>query len=250
MSFSGSFRKVCEVVEAVIMTGGKGMRMAPYTKVLPKGLLPIGEKPILDIIVTQLRYYGFNSITMACGYLAPLIQTYFGDGTRWGVTIRYEVENEPLGTAGPLRSLTYLSEPFLLINCDVLTTLDFKRFRDFHLEGDSLLTIASQNKDVPIELGVLKTLAEFVIDFVEKPAHSAYVSMGIYMMSPDIIRYIPNNKTFDIPDVIHLLLKAKQKIRHYENNSFWLDIGRPSDYTRANEEFQRIKHNILPDASK
>jgi len=229
------------------MTGGKGMRMAPYTKVLPKGLLPVGERPILEIIVKQLRYYGFTSITMACGYLAPLIQTYFADGGRMGVAIRYEVENEPLGTAGPLRSLTHIAEPFLLINCDVLTTLDFRRFREFHLEGDSLLTIASQNKAVPIELGVMETEAEYVTGFVEKPAHSAHVSMGIYMMSPDILRYIPGNRAFDIPDVIQSLLKANQKIRHYENSSFWLDIGRPSDYTRANEEFQRLRPILLPD---
>lgn len=235
------------IVEAVIMTGGKGLRMAPYTKVLPKGLLPVGEKPILEIIVKQLKHYGFTSISMACGYLAPLIQTYFGDGSAWGVSIRYQVEHKPLGTAGPLRSLTHIHEPFLLINCDVLTTLDFKEFHDFHMRGGSMLTIASQNIGVPIELGVLETDAEFVIDFVEKPTRSAYVSMGIYMMNPEIISYVPDNQAYDIPDVIHTLLADNRKVRHYENDSFWLDIGRPSDYTLANEQFHKLKQLLLPE---
>ncbi|MNI42302.1 D-glycero-alpha-D-manno-heptose 1-phosphate guanylyltransferase [compost metagenome] len=234
-------------MEAVIMTGGKGMRMAPYTKVLPKGLLPVGEVPILEIIVKQLHHYGFTSITMACGYLAPLIQTYFGDGSRWGVSIQYQVETEPLGTAGALKNLTHLGGPFLLINCDVLTTLNFNEFREYHLEGGSLLTIASQNKSVPIDLGVLETEADWVIDFVEKPSRSAYVSMGIYMMNPEAISYIPEGQFFDIPDVIHALLAAGLPVRHFENQTFWLDIGRPSDYTLANQEFQRIKHELLPD---
>lgn len=233
-------------VEVVIMTGGKGLRMAPYTKVLPKGLLPVGEQPILEIIVKQLRNYGFTSITMACGYLSELIQTYFGDGSSRGVSITYHVEHEPLGTIGPLKCLKQKSGPFLLINCDVLTTLDFAKFRAYHINGDSLLTIASQKKDIPIELGVLETKEDYVTNIVEKPTHTAYVSMGIYMMNPEVTDYIPANQYFDIPDLIHAILAAKEKVRHYENNDFWLDIGRPSDYTRANEEFIKLKSVLLP----
>ncbi|MBD0381594.1 sugar phosphate nucleotidyltransferase [Paenibacillus sedimenti] len=233
-------------MEVVIMTGGKGMRMAPYTKVLPKGLLPVGEQPILEIIVKQLRHYGFTSITMACGYLSGLIQTYFGDGSSRGVSITYHVESEPLGTVGAIKSLNRLEGPFLVINCDVLTTLDFARFREFHMKGGSLLTIASQKKGIPIELGVLETQDDYVTNFIEKPSQSAYVSMGIYMMNPAVIDYIPDHQYFDIPDLIHALLAANEKVRHYENNDFWLDIGRPSDYTRANEEYNLLKSVLLP----
>lgn len=233
-------------MEAVIMTGGKGMRMSPYTKVLPKGLLPVGEKPILEIIVKQLRYHGFTNITMACGYLAPLIQAYFGDGKAWNVSITYQVEHEPYGTAGPLKTLTHLSEPFLLINCDVLTTLSFRQLWEFHRSGDSLMTIASQKKQIPIELGVLETEGDRVTGFVEKPSQTAHVSMGIYVLNPEILHYIPEKRFFDIPDLIQALLAAGKVVRHYDNDAFWFDIGRPTDFERANEAYPKMKHLLLP----
>jgi len=234
-------------MEAVIMTGGKGMRLAPYTKILPKGLLPIGEQPILEIIVKQLRHYGFTTITMACGYLAPLIQTYFGDGSAWGVSIRYHVESVACGTAGPLKQLPKPTEPFLMLNCDVLTTLNFRLFRDYHCTRGNILTIASQQKQVPIELGVLETKGDRVVDFVEKPQSSSLVSMGIYMMNPEILPYIPAHTYFDMPQLIQSLLAAGREIGHYENNAFWMDIGRQADYLQAHDEFLRLKHQLLPD---
>jgi NDP-sugar pyrophosphorylase family protein len=233
-------------MEAVIMTGGKGLRMAPYTKVLPKGLLPIGEQPILEIIVKQLQHHGFTSITMACGYLAPLIQTYFQDGSTWGVTIRYLNETKPLGTAGALRNLHERKEPFLVINCDVLTTLSLKQFWEFHQAGNSSLTIASQKKRVPVDFGVLQTEDDRVVDFVEKPQLSESVSMGIYVIDPQILSAIPENQYFDIPDLIRVLLDRKQTVRHFENDSYWLDIGRPADYKLANEEFPHISTLLFP----
>lgn len=228
------------------MTGGKGLRMAPYTKVLPKGLLPIEEQPILEIIVKQLSYYGFHSITMACGYLAPLIQTYFGDGSKWNVNITYHVEDQPLGTVGSLKKLNNLQEPFLVINCDVLTTLDLREFARFHSKDKSLLTIASQKKNIPFDLGVLQTEKEKVIDFLEKPTQSNHVSMGIYMMSPAILSYIPENQMVDVPDLIYALLGEKHDIRHFDNESFWIDIGRPTEYNEANEMFPAMKKRLLP----
>ena len=234
-------------MDAVIMTGGKGLRMAPYTKVLPKGLLPVGEQPILEIIVKQLRYHGFTNITMACGYRSSLIQTYFGNGSAWNVSITYQVETEPRGTAGPLKTLTHLSEPFLLINCDVLTTLPFRKLWEFHMSGGrSLMTIASQQKQIPIELGVLETEGDRVIRFIEKPVRNARVSMGIYMMDPDILAYIPEKQFFDIPDLIRVLLEDGKEVRHYENDAFWIDIGRPADFARANEVYPKWKHLLLP----
>ncbi|MDR6224334.1 sugar phosphate nucleotidyltransferase [Desmospora profundinema] len=233
-------------MDAVIVTGGKGTRMAPYTQVLPKGLLPVGGQPTLEIIVKQLKYHGFRHITMLCGYLAPLIQTYFGDGSRWGVSIRYRVEKSPLGTVGPLKGMTCLTQPFLMMNCDVLTTLHMKDFHDFHRTGDSLLTIATQTKKVPVNLGVLETHEDLVTQFLEKPMYPALVNMGIYMMDPKIIDYIPDQTFFDMPDLIQVLLNAHKKVRHYHNDAFWMDIGRPGDFEEANQLYATIASQLLP----
>ncbi|WP_202078585.1 sugar phosphate nucleotidyltransferase [Caldalkalibacillus salinus] len=232
-------------MEAIIVTGGKGTRMKPYTQILPKGLLPVGEVPILDIIVRQLHYYGFQSITMACGYLAPLIQTYFGDGSKWHVDIRYVLEHKPLGTAGPLANIK-MNQPFLVINCDVLTSLDLKAFYDFHCAKESLITIASQKKNLDVDLGVLETEEDRITKFLEKPKQSAHVSMGIYMMDPALLGYIPKNQFFDVPDLIQVLLRKNQPVRHFENDAFWLDIGRPPQFREANDLFPTIKHQLLP----
>jgi NDP-sugar pyrophosphorylase family protein len=233
-------------MKAIIMTGGKGMRMAPYTKVLPKGLLPVGDQPILEIIIKQLHMYGFRSITMACGYLAPLIQTYFGDGSKWNVAIEYQVEQEALGTVGPLKLMKDIDTPFLVMNCDVLTTLNLQEMWSFHKSGNSPLTIASQKKKIPIELGVLETNGDQVINFVEKPTRSAHVSMGMYVMNPELMDYIPDGKFFDVPDLIHALLADRKSVRHFENESYWLDIGRPADYSKANEQFPTIEPLLFP----
>lgn len=237
-------------MDAIIMTGGKGTRMAPYTKVLPKGLLPIGEIPILDIIVQQLSDAGFKKITMACGYLSSMIETYFGDGEKWGVEISYIVEEQPLGTVGPLGNLGPLTKPVLVMNCDVLTTLDFKELANFHGEDDSYLTVASQRKTVPFSLGVLETEEDRVIQFLEKPQHSALVSMGIYMMSPEVQGYIPKNQFFDVPDLINTLLQDGKVVRHFLNESYWIDIGKPDDFKRASDEFDQMKEHLLPGRKK
>ncbi|UOF92956.1 NTP transferase domain-containing protein [Fodinisporobacter ferrooxydans] len=230
----------------MIITGGKGTRLAPYTNALPKGLLPIGSQPILEIIVKQLRSYGFDRITMACGYLAPLIQSYFIDGKKWGVDIDYILENKPLGTAGPLKGLQNVTEPFLVMNCDVLTTLDFKKLWNFHCNKHGLLTIAAQKKSNILDYGVLETEGDIVIDIIEKPKVDAYINMGIYVMSPIVLDYIPEQTFFNIPELIRCLLDDQKKILHFSNNDFWLDIGRPSDYVRANKEYPKMIQLLLP----
>lgn len=224
--------------------------MAPYTKVLPKGLLPVGEQPMLEILVKQLRQHGFTRIIMACGYRANFIQSYFGNGSAWNVSITYQVEAEPLGTAGPLKTIPDLSEPFLLINCDVLTTLSFRKLWEFHASADSLLTVAAQQKPIPIEFGVLETEGDRVVRFVEKPVHNARVNMGIYVMEPDVLDYIPEKQFFDIPDLIHALLADNKPVRHYENEALWIDVGRPADFTKANELYHRWKHLLLAGDAK
>jgi len=221
--------------------------MAPYTKVLPKGLLPVGEQPILEILVRQLHYYGFNSITMTCGYLAPLIQTYFGDGSKWNVTIHYEMESKPLGTIGPIKQLSRLTDPFLVINCDVLTTLNFRSLWDFHRAHDSILTIASQRKDISIDLGVLEVAADRVTGFLEKPTQSALVSMGVYVMDADIRTFIREDEAMDLPELVHEMLRCGASIKHFSNEAYWQDIGRPSEYMKANEMYAGLARRLLPD---
>lgn len=236
-----SCKKGGDNVHAVIMTGGKGTRLAPYTKVLPKGLLPIGSQPMLEIIVKQLHMYGFTNITMACGYMANLIQTYFGDGSRFGVTIQYVVEDTTLGTVGALKIVPELADTFLVMNCDVLTTLDLRDFAQFHRAGSSMLTIASQQRSMPIRLGVLRVKQDKVIDFVEKPVEQVCVSMGMYMMNREVIDCIPNDKYFDVPDLVRRVLARNLPVRHYENKAYWSDIGTYEDYVKACDEFDEIE---------
>ncbi|UOF90207.1 NTP transferase domain-containing protein [Fodinisporobacter ferrooxydans] len=234
-------------MNVVIMTGGKGTRLAPYTQVLPKGLLPIGGQPILEIIIKQLAHYGFKSITMACGYLAPLIQTYFGDGSKWNVSIAYYVEDQPSGTFGALKHMKHMfQQPFLLINCDILTTLNFRQFYDFHCSKSSMITIASQIKRIPIDLGVIETDGDKVTKFIEKPNNTVHVNMGIYMINPKVYDYLPEENVLDTTDVIKNLLDRNHDIRHYQNDAFWLDIGKPADYKQANNVFKEMAEILLP----
>lgn len=233
-------------MDALVMTGGKGTRMSPLTHVLPKGLLPVGGKPILETIVNQLAFYGFRRITFSCGYLAPLIRTYFGNGEQWDVSLSYIVEEKPLGTIGALRLLPRWKGPLLVLNCDVLTTLNFSQLRQFHCERNSWLTVATQQSRIPIRLGVLETEGDNVKRFVEKPHHKATVSMGIYMMNAEVLPFIPEGRFFDTPDLIRALLASGHPVLHYANDAYWLDIGKPDDYHRANDEYPRIEHRLLP----
>jgi len=232
-------------MEAVVMTGGKGSRMAPYTQVLPKGLLPVGGQPMLDTIVRQLKGYGCSRITMTCGYLGELIQTYFGDGHRYGIEIHYLNEKQPLGTVGALKNAENLPQQFLVMNCDILTALNFRGFAKFHNEGSSLLTIASQRKKFPLKLGVLTVANDRVTGFAEKPQQSALVSMGMYMMNRKVLEFIPPNQFFDIPDLVRALLQRDLHIRHFENEAFWLDVGTPDDYAKACDEFDVIRPHLF-----
>ncbi|TCP69691.1 sugar phosphate nucleotidyltransferase [Baia soyae] len=233
-------------MHAVIMTGGKGERMRPYTHVFPKGLLPIDGIPLLDILVRQCRYYGFHRITMACGYLATMIQNYFQNGEKWGLEIDYLKEDVPLGTAGALRDISCEQESMLVMNCDILTNLHFRDFYEKHIDQKSMLTIASHEVEVPIDFGVLDVRGERVLQIVEKPTNHSLVSMGIYIIHQDALTYIPKEGKFDIPDLIYTLLDHKERVTHHHTDSFWMDIGRPHDYEKANQIFEQFKAQILP----
>lgn len=245
-------------MQAVILAGGRGTRLLPYTTVLPKPLMPLGDRPIIEIIIGQLRQHGFTDITLATGYLSHLLQAYFGDGERFGVKIRYSIEDHPLGTAGALTLIPDLSEPFLVMNGDVLTNLDFSDLYRYHCQQNAAITVGLYSKDVQIDLGVLELNANSeVISYTEKPAFSYMVSMGIYVISPAVLSYFPRGQRLDLPDMVHRLLGERKKVAGYRCRGEWLDIGRPEDYARAAAwvdelELQRTSPTmflVTPDAS-
>ncbi len=234
-------------MKAVIMAGGRGTRLAPYTTVLPKPLMPLGNRPILEIIIGQLCRSGFTDITLAVGYLSHLLEAYFGNGERFGVNIHYSYEEEPLGTAGPLTLIQDLQEPFLVMNGDLLTNLDYADLYRFHCQTNAAATISLYPKEVRIDLGVLEVdnRAE-VMDYVEKPTFSYKVSMGIYVLSPWVLNLLPSGLRLDFPDVVLLLLEKREKVVGYTFCGQWLDIGRPEEYARAAETAEFLEQPAKP----
>lgn len=224
--------------------------MLPYTTIFPKPLVPIGERPILDIVLRQLAFYGFDDITMSVGHLAELIQAYIaGNPQRFAdVNIRYHKEPQALGTAGALGIIPDLKETFLAINSDVLTTLDLRRLLAFHSDSEAALTIAATRKEVGISLGVIQTdESSNVIGYTEKPVLSYVVSMGVYVYEPRALTYIEPDCYLDFPDLVKRLLANGERVTAYHSEDFWLDIGRPEDYMRATDEFQKCTERFHAD---
>lgn len=233
-------------MQAVILAGGKGKRLAPYTTILPKPLMPIDDMPILEIVLLQLKKHGFTKIVLAVGHLAGLIQAYCGDGSRWGLNITYSMEHEPLGTAGPLSLIDGLEEDFLVMNGDLLTNIDYSDLMKVHLEKNALATVSMYNKDVPISLGVLK-LDDLgnIIDYIEKPTLTYKVSMGIYILNRKIVEHIEKGKYLDFPVLIKHLIGENEKVVGYDFTGYWMDIGRHEDYSKVLEEFNSIRDELL-----
>jgi NDP-sugar pyrophosphorylase family protein len=233
-------------MQAVILAGGKGRRLAPYTTILPKPLMPIGDLPILEVVIRQLKRAGFDEVTMAVGYLAELLMAYFGDGHKWGVQISYSREEQPLGTAGPLGLIAGLNQPFLVMNGDLLTTLDFRALWDYHLSRGAIATLATFQRDVKIDLGVIDVDQQgWVQGYIEKPVYHYAVSTGIYVFHPDVLGHIPNQQRMDLPDLILKLLATGERVIAYPFDGIWLDIGRVDDYERAVAEFQDHRTEFL-----
>lgn len=234
-------------MQAVILAGGRGTRLAPYTTILPKPLMPISDMPILDIVIRQLRHYGYSEITLAVGYLAELLMSYFGDGSRWGVSIRYSHEDQPLGTAGPLALIERPHEPFLVMNGDVLTALDFGDLMRFHRQGGGPATIATYPRSVKIDLGVIEFDEQANLRrYIEKPVHHYHVSMGIYVFDPMVLDAIPRGQRLDLPDLMLKLMEGGDTVRCYRYEDYWLDIGRVDDYQQAVDDFERNRRRFLP----
>lgn len=226
-------------MRAVILAGGQGQRLRPYTAVLPKPLMPLGDRPILERVVEQLRDHGFTELTFAVGYLAELIRAYFGDGERFGVAIDYSLEAEPLGTAGPLGLIAPPGDDFLVMNGDVLTDLDLAGFMAAHRRSAAIATLAVFQKLVPISLGVLDIDDGLVTAYTEKPTLSYPVSTGIYCFRPDVLRFIERGRRLDLPDLVRALVAAGEEVRAHPFDGYWLDIGRPEDYQEALDALER-----------
>jgi len=228
--------------KTVILSGGRGTRMAPYTSVLPKPLLPIGERAILEIVVERLRDAGFTDITLSVGYLAHLIQAVMDHVPSNGVSIEYVHEERPLGTAAPLALVEGLDETFLVMNGDVLTTLDLRKLVDFHLAHGFVLTIAVHERKTRLDYGVIEAEESGrLVGFVEKPEVASLVSMGVYVMEPEVLEVIPAGVAFDFPDLVHALLDRGQEIGVYRYSGYWRDLGRHEDYEAANVEWHNAE---------
>ena len=230
---------------AVILAGGKGTRLGPFTTILPKPLLPIGDRAILELVIDQLRSANYTRVTLAVGYLSHLINAVFGDGSGHGVHIDYHHEAEPLGTAGALAGVDDLDEPFLMMNGDVVTTLDFGDLMAAHVESGNALTIATQERTATIDYGVLQ-LAEAdgptrpITGYIEKPSSVYSVSMGVYIIEPHILRLIEPGVYLDFPNLVLNALAEGERVGSYVYDGLWLDIGRHEDYERAIEEFRDL----------
>ncbi len=234
-------------MKAVILAGGKGTRLVPYTTVLPKPLVPIGDIPILEIVIRQLLHFGFRDICLSVGYLAELIQAYLDVRAQQfsNASIQLYREAEPLGTAGALVLIPGLTETFLVINGDILTTLSYKQLWDFHKKNEALLTVAMRKKEVKVDLGVIEVDNHRIINYIEKPRLNYQVSMGVYVYEPEVLQYIQPNRYLDFPDLVAILLKEHKSVVGYPASNYWLDIGRPEDYAQAVSEFEEMKGQLL-----
>jgi NDP-mannose synthase len=235
-------------MHAVIMAGGKGVRLRPYTTALPKPLVPIGDRHvILEIVLAQLASQGFTDVTLAINHLGPLIRAFVGDGSRWGLSVAYAEEDAPLSTVGPLFGMRdSLPEHFLVMNGDVLTNLPYGEMLHSHIVDGAPLTVATASRVMKIDFGVLRVDQARIVGFTEKPALDYSVSMGVYAMSRKTIDRYPPGLAFGFDNLVLDLLDRGDYPASYSFDGFWLDIGRPDDYDEANRNFDQLRRILLP----
>jgi NDP-sugar pyrophosphorylase family protein len=233
-------------MKAVILAGGKGTRLAPYTSVLPKPLMPIDGIPILEVIVKQLVHFGIKDLIFTVSRQSEsLLAAYFGDGKRYKANITYSREEKPLGTAGPLSILKDLPETFLVMNGDILTTLHYRKLIQYHQRQNAMVTIAMNQKKVKLELGVMEFKRDYQLTrYIEKPTLSYSVSMGIYVFEKRVLRWILG-KYLDFPELIQKLINEGQNVVCYPSKDFWLDIGSHQDYEEAQKKFKKMRKRLL-----
>ncbi len=234
-------------MKAIILAGGKGTRLAPYTTVFPKPLMPIDGMPILEVIVRQLSHFRIKEMVLAVSQQSePLLSAYFGNGSRYGVAIHYSKEEKPLGTVGPLSTISNLPETFLVMNGDILTTLDYQKLIKYHRQHRGMVTVAMSQKKVQLELGVMEfDRAHRLTRYIEKPTFLYSVSMGVYVFEKRVLNWVSAKKYLDFPDLIQKLVKKGQKVICYPSDDFWLDIGRHEDYEEAQEKFPEMRKKLL-----
>jgi NDP-mannose synthase len=225
---------MCNKTIAVILAGGKGRRLQPYTTTIPKPLFPLGEKPILQVIIEQLKSFGITDFIISLGHLGGLIEAFFGDGTTFGCNISYVRESEPLGTAGPISLLQDMENDFIYMNGDILSTINFKDAIDFHKKNNAQMTVCTYEKKVKSTLGVIK-LDDYsnIIDYLEKPETSYLVSSGIYVLNNDVQKFVPKNMRLDLPDLVMNLVNNNQVVKAFPIHGDWFDIGTPEELEKA-----------------
>lgn len=238
-------------MKAVVLAGGKGTRLAPYTKILPKPLMPIGDYPILEILLRQMKAANIEEVTLTVGHLSELLKTFFQDGSRLGIKVHYSYEDIPLGTAGPLALVPGLESTFLVTNGDILTTLNLTRLIRFHKKTGAAATIAVTHRKVKIDYGVIEWgQMPDIGGYIEKPSFDYMVSMGIYVFEPVVLSYIPLHKYLDFPDLVKILLAAGEKVVGFPFEGYWQDLGRADDYENAARDFERMKSKFFPNERK
>jgi NDP-mannose synthase len=231
---------------AVLLAGGYGKRLAPFTIVIPKPIVPIGTTPIVEIVLRQLAAYGFTRVTIALGHMSDLVRAVVSNGTKFGISVDFTREEKPLGTMGPLHLIPDLPDNFLVMNSDLLTDLNFNDFWKYHVRSSGLATIGTYVKETKLELGILETDGDKVKGFSEKPTLRNKVSMGIYIFRRDILNYVPKDAYFGFDHLMNALISRNCEINSYLFGGRWLDIGIPSDYEKAQEEFQKNQRIYIP----
>jgi len=233
-------------VQAIILAGGKGTRLKPYTAVIPKPLMPVGEYPICEVIIRQLEAAGLKNIVISTGHLAGLIEAFFGDGQKWGVNISYVTEHQPLGTAGALKLIKQLDTDCLVINGDVLTDLDFAELIQYHKSKKAAATITIKERVVKTDFGVIEVDRNGDLsDYIEKPEHKSFVSIGVYVLNKGCLNFIHDGENIGMPDLVLRMKAAAQKISCFKTKALWLDLGRLDDFEASQEIFEKHKKKFL-----
>ena len=237
-------------MKALILAGGKGTRLKPYTLVLPKPLMPIGDLPILEIILRQLKTAGVDEVILAVGHMAQLFEAFFQDGKRIGIKINYSFEDRALGTAGPIASvIDHLGDDFIVMNGDLLTTLDYRRMFEYHCSIGAAATVAVYRREMKLEFGVIESSENGkLVGYKEKPIQYFDFGMGVNIINRAVVtKYLKLNEYLDIPDLMMKLKTEGNSVYCYREDCYWLDIGRPDDYEKATEVFEERKRDFLRD---
>jgi NDP-sugar pyrophosphorylase family protein len=233
-------------MKAVVLAGGKGSRLAPYTRILPKPLMPIGDMPILEVILLQLKAAGVHEVVLTVGHLSELLHAFFRDGSQFGIEISYSFEECPLGTAGPIALVQGLNDTFLVTNGDVLTTLNLRELVQFHRQQNAIATVAAHHRQSKIDLGIIQKDGDCrITGYIEKPVYDFLVSMGMYVFEPRVLSYIPAGKYLDFPNLVQKLIAGGERVAAYQFDGYWEDLGRPDDYERASRDFETMRTQFL-----